>query len=279
MAKIALEDNFEDVLMKAATGLGLGKQTLAEQAGISGESLDRLLEGVFEESALRAVAPVLSLGVEELVDMALKDWHPDCLKLDGLELLNTAFPVPGYLEMTVNSYLVWSVKTGEAIVFDTGTNVDSLIEIAELRKLNLQALFVTHTHRDHVAAYDALLALRPNMTGYVPEREPYKQSIPVHEGAVFNFGQLAIEARSTPGHSPGGTSYVIRGLEQPIAIVGDALFCLSQGGVKQSHYKAAMEANRKQILSLPEETILCPGHGPLTTVQWERARNPFYARK
>ena len=105
---IALEDNFEDVLMKAATGLGVGKTVLAERAGLSVENIDALLRGDLEEAALRAVAPVLCLDVESLFALATAGGQPDAIELDGLTCLNTPFPLPGYSEMTVNSFLCWS---------------------------------------------------------------------------------------------------------------------------------------------------------------------------
>ena len=71
-------------------------------------------------------------------------------------------------------------------------------------------------------------------------------------------------------------SYLIDGLTK-IACVGDALFACSQGGVPAALYVKSLEINRSQLLSLPSDTVLCPGHGPLTTVAHERSWNPFYA--
>ena len=276
---IALEDNFEDVLMKAATGLGFGKLVLAECAGLSVEAVDALLQGNLDECALRAVSRVLHLDAEALLAMAMDRGQPQPLKMEGMVCFNSPFPVPGYPEMTVNSYLFWSLDTREAVVFDTGTNIDALLETVESRNLNVQRLFLTHVHRDHVAAYDSIIESFPGLVCYAPDGEPYKQALPVSHGDIFSFGCLQVEARSTPGHSPGGTSYVLHGLARPVGIVGDALFCRSQGGVSQAHYTSALEVNRRQILSLPKETILCPGHGPMTTVGWELSGNPFYAGK
>ena len=80
---------------------------------------------------------------------------------------------------------------------------------------------------------------------------------------------------TTSGHSVGGTTYVIEGLERPVAIVGDAMFAGSMGGGKIS-FQDALENNRTKILSLPGNTVLCPGHGPLTSVAEEKAHNPFF---
>jgi glyoxylase-like metal-dependent hydrolase (beta-lactamase superfamily II) len=77
-------------------------------------------------------------------------------------------------------------------------------------------------------------------------------------------------------HADGGITYVVRGLAHPVAIVGDAIFAGSMGGGKVS-YADALRTTRSEILSLPDETILASGHGPLTTVAEQKAHNPFFA--
>ena len=71
-------------------------------------------------------------------------------------------------------------------------------------------------------------------------------------------------------------TYVVTGLAQPIAIVGDSLFAGSMGGGNVS-YDDALRNNLEKILTLPDETIICPGHGPMTTVGEEKQHNPFFA--
>jgi glyoxylase-like metal-dependent hydrolase (beta-lactamase superfamily II) len=68
---------------------------------------------------------------------------------------------------------------------------------------------------------------------------------------------------------------VVRGLARTVAIVGDAIFAGSMGGGAVS-YQDALKTNRENILSLPDETVLCPGHGPLTTVGEQKKVNPFF---
>jgi glyoxylase-like metal-dependent hydrolase (beta-lactamase superfamily II) len=72
-------------------------------------------------------------------------------------------------------------------------------------------------------------------------------------------------------------TFVVTGLARPIAIVGDSLFAASMGGGAVS-YEDAVRNNVEKILSLPGETIVCPGHGPLTTVGREKQGNPFFAK-
>ena len=70
-------------------------------------------------------------------------------------------------------------------------------------------------------------------------------------------------------------TYVVNGLDKQVAIVGDALFAGSMGGGMVS-YPDALRTNREKIISLPNETVLCPGHGPMTTVGEEKKHNPFF---
>jgi glyoxylase-like metal-dependent hydrolase (beta-lactamase superfamily II) len=100
----------------------------------------------------------------------------------------------------------------------------------------------------------------------------------IDEGKKFQVGKIDIEARLTWGHSPGGMTFVATGLARPIAIVGDSLFAGSMGGGTVS-YKDAVRNNLEKILTLPDETIVCPGHGPMTSVGEEKKHNPFFAHK
>jgi len=272
---IRIEDDFEDVLMKAATGLGLGKQALAQKAGLPVAAVAALLDAEFDEASLRAVAPVLALNADALVAMANRSWQPEPIELKGLRCYNTPFPVTGYEAMTVNSYLVWSPDTKVAVAFDTGANVDALLADVNALGLELQALLITHVHRDHIAAYDELLSYIQGGIAFAPKFEPYGEADLLEHGDWLEFDGFEVQARLTNGHSTGGMTYVIEGLSAPIAIVGDSIFCLSQGGAPK-HYVQALENNREQILSLPEVAILCPGHGPMTTVANEKAHNPFF---
>ena len=106
--------------------------------------------------------------------------------------------------------------------------------------------------------------------------EPVPGAEPIEEGKRFRLDAIEIATRLTWGHSPAGVTYVVTGLARPIAIVGDSLFAGSMGGGNVS-YDAALQNNLEKILALPDETIICPGHGPMTTVGEEKAHNPFFA--
>ena len=138
-------------------------------------------------------------------------------------------------------------------------------------------ILLTHAHPDHVADLRRL----EEETGapvYISDLEAAEGAEAIEEGKRFRVGSLEIESRLTSGHSPGGMTFVVTGLARPVAIVGDSLFAGSMGGGNVS-YEDALRNNREKILTLPDETIVCPGHGPLTTVGKEKRDNPFFANR
>ncbi len=271
---IALEDAWEDVVGKAAKGLGKDARALAGETGLPEEKVAALLRAELDEYALRKLAPALNVDADSLIELARGNYHPGVEPPEGLLVFDFAYPVPGYAEMRVNAYIVHAPGETHAVIFDCGGQPDKLATALKDRGLSPAALFLTHTHQDHVAGIDELV----RTTGaplYAPKSEPYPDASTVADGEKLSFGALKISARETGGHSPGGTTYVIEGAAAPIAIVGDALFAGAMGGAPGA-WEQALERNRKNILSLPDETVLCPGHGPITTVAKEKQHNPFF---
>jgi hydroxyacylglutathione hydrolase len=268
---IPLEDNVSDIVGKAQRGLGISDSQLAERASVSTDAVRKIRGGDLSGDAIERVAPILKLSAPALRKLAAGEWEPETIgDIDGLAMFNTT-----YGDMTVNAYLGWDPATREAVAFDTGANCGAMLKRIEDEKVEVKLILLTHAHPDHVAD----LARLRKATGapiYISEREPEEGAEAIPEGKHFKVGSLAIETRLTSGHSPGGMTYVLTGLERPIAIVGDSLFAGSMGGGNVS-YQDALRNNREKILTLPDETIVCPGHGPLTTVGKEKRDNPFFA--
>jgi glyoxylase-like metal-dependent hydrolase (beta-lactamase superfamily II) len=270
---IPLEDLVGDVIGKARRGLRLSESQLVQAAGVTEEQLDALQNGgAVDQSALKRVAGALALNPAALLAMAHGAWHPgEVAKPAGFAAFNTPFR-----DMTVNFYLAWDHEGGHAAAFDAGTDCDPMLAALKAHRLTLDAIFLTHTHTDHVAELDRLVE-KTGAPVYVSALEPLAGAEPIQEGREFQVGGLRIATRLTPGHSPGGMTYVVTGCEPGLAVVGDALFASSMGGAGPEVYAAALRANRAQILSLPGSTVICPGHGPLTTPALELEHNPFYS--
>jgi hydroxyacylglutathione hydrolase len=268
---IPLEDNAADIVGKAQRGLRISDTELAEKARVSSQKIRKLREGDFDELALLRVAPVLGLAGRALCEIAKNEWHPKKIdEREGLAQFNTH-----YHGMAVNAYLVWDPASRAAAVFDTGADSSGMLHFANSEKLSVKLILLTHAHSDHVAD---LPRLREETGGQVfaPARELVPGAEPIDEGKRFRLGKLEIDTRLTWGHSSGGMTYVVTGLGRPIAIVGDSLFAGSMGGGNVS-YEDALQNNLEKILTLPDETIICPGHGPMTTVGDEKIHNPFFA--
>jgi glyoxylase-like metal-dependent hydrolase (beta-lactamase superfamily II) len=278
--EIPLEDTWVDVIGKAQRGLGISSEELATRSGLVPSKIASLLAGEPDATALPVLAEAMGLSGDRLLAMARGNYHPGSVPLpDGMAMLSSDWG-----GMQVHSYLLWDRESREAVAFDTGADAGEMLDFVAGQGLTLRLVLLTHGHGDHLFDLDRLV----EKTGAQPwigegEGVPGIPSFPA--GKEFLIGKLRIETRLTRGHAPGGITYVIHGLARPVAVVGDALFAGSMGGPMTSasgtvgtgvSYPDCLETNRKEILSLPPETILCPGHGPLTTAALEKANNPFF---
>jgi glyoxylase-like metal-dependent hydrolase (beta-lactamase superfamily II) len=189
--------------------------------------------------------------------------------VDGLAMMTTDL---GY--MTVNAYVIWDPETRQAVTFDTGATCDPLIQCILNKGLTVSHVYITHTHLDHVMDI-VRLQEETGVHGYGPAIENPLGLRPLKPGDAFVVGNLKIKVLDTSGHTPGGLSYFITGLSHPIVVVGDALFAGSIGGAAAA-YDQALRNLRDHVFTLPDETIVCPGHGPLTTIGHEKIWNPFF---
>lgn len=265
-----LEDTAGDILSKAQRGLKLDDAALSERSGVSVDAIQSLRAGS-DDAALGAVAGALGLSAEALLAIAGGHYVPAAVPvIEGLTAFNSPFD-----DMTVNSYLVWDPASREAAIFDTGSDGQPILDFASGHGLSVKTIFLTHTHTDHIFDLDRLVE-KTGAHAWTGDREPLDGAESFAAGREFKIGGLHVETRLTSGHSKGGITYVIGGLALPVAIVGDAMFAGSMGGGMVC-YQEALRSNRSEILSLPDNTVICPGHGPMTTVGEQKISNPFFA--
>jgi glyoxylase-like metal-dependent hydrolase (beta-lactamase superfamily II) len=228
-------------------------------------------DGEFDEATLRAISQPLNLDAGALVDLARGKYKPAVVEnVDGLAQFTTS-----YSGMLVNAYLLWDAGSKHAVAFDTGADCTPILKLATKENLSIRMILLTHAHPDHVADLPRLCE-ETGAQVFASARESVPGTDKIDEGKHFQLGKIDIETRLTWGHSPGGITFVCTGLARPIAIVGDSMFAGSMGGGSVS-YKDAVQNNLEKILTLPDETILCPGHGPMTSVAEEKLHNPFFA--
>jgi hydroxyacylglutathione hydrolase len=274
MARIPLEDNFDDVINKTQRGLKITDAELAQRAEVSLPDLAAVKSGQPIDAVIRRVARHLKLSPDALEALAHKRWYPQQpIFPSGFAAFNTK-----YEDMTVNSYLVWDARAKLAAAFDTGATSEPMLDLIRAENIKLRYIFVTHTHEDHVADLDRL-ATETKAEVWSHDLEPvsFPGAKTFKENAHFHLGPLAIKTLLTSGHSPGMTSFYVTGLSWPLAVVGDSIFASSMGG-SPTHFADQLRHNREKLLTLPRDTVLACGHGPLTTLAQEKQHNPFFAR-
>lgn len=272
-----LEDHLGDILRKARKAANASSEVVARAAGLSGAEL-----GVLEESGnsprrpnFEALGELLQLHPAKLERIA-GGWvpvPPDIGRWREIRVLPTVRS-----GNVVNCFLVWDEVSRDAALFDTGWDAEPIVNVVEANGLRLNHLFLTHLHEDHVAAMEPLRARFPKIQLHTNS----KSAPPQHRNRANDFiqlGSLRILNRATPGHAEEGVTYVIGNWPEDaphVAIVGDTIFAGSLANGFQS-WDVLKEGVRSQIFSMPDETVLCPGHGPLTTVAQEKANNPFFS--
>lgn len=267
-----LEDNWHDVISKAARGLHVDTAALAKRHW-NEKSATELFEGICHPATLAAMAEALDLDGDSLLAMTVDHYHPGPITIPK----NFKRFTTSYHGMNVNSYLFWSDENKTAVAFDTGAEIAPLLKSLEQHQLCLGAIFLTHGHNDHICQLQELIE-HTGASAWIDQRDAVTGAQPLTPDHRHQLDStITIEICHTPGHSPGGTTYVIHGISPMISIVGDALFAGSVGSIPPRVYQTALQAIREKILSLPENTIIAPGHGPLTTVGKEKRSNPFFA--
>jgi glyoxylase-like metal-dependent hydrolase (beta-lactamase superfamily II) len=271
-----LEDHVGDIIRKARAMNSVSASVAAGAAGISETGLSALEETgkITAEINFSKLAPLIGLNPQKLEAIA-SGWLPAQTDLSLWREIRV-FTTAGE-GLTVNCYLVWDEVQREAALFDTGLDAKPILDTIAAEQLQLRHIFITHSHWDHVEALPKIREAWPKARLHSGSKNaPVDQRNKTAE--IVHLGGLRVTHRETPGHAEDGVTYIVGNWQEDaphVAFVGDAIFAGSIGRGNQS-WELARKKVREQILSLPPATLLCPGHGPLTTVAEEKEHNPFF---
>lgn len=273
---VKLEDHLGDIIRKACAMNAISKTVAARAAGLSESEF--LAFGETGQGAKKinfpALGKLVDLNPAKLAAIA-NGWLPaktDLARWHKLRVFTTRNN-----DFTVNCFLVWDEATREAALFDTGLDATPILDCLAENNLTLQHFFITHSHWDHVEALPQIRAGWPQAQIHSGSKNaPASQRNQPDE--IIPLGGLRVAHRATPGHADDGVTYLIShwpAAAPQVAIVGDTIFAGSMGN-GDGAWELAKQKVREEILSLPTETLLCPGHGPLTTAAEEKEHNPFF---
>ena len=271
-----LEDHLGDIVKKAALINHVPAAKAAAAAGLSESEF-----AAFEKDGkstkkinLPALAGAIGVAPKKLEAIAA-GWLPaktDLTIWREIRVITTQED-----DTIVNCYLIWDEVTRDAALFDTGFEAQPILDIIAAENLVLRHIFITHSHYDHVNALPKLREAAPKARVHSGSKNaPVDQRNKNAE--IIHLGGLRITHRETPGHAEDGVTYMVGNWQEDaplVAIVGDTIFAGSMGRGNPD-FALARQKIREQILTLPAETLLCPGHGPLTTVAEEKEHNPFF---
>ena len=199
----------------------------------------------------------------------------------------------------VNTYLVYD-ETLSCVVIDPGMETAEENEVftsfVTRNNLKIKAILLTHTHIDHISGlrclydlYKAPVYLHEDSKKILHQAEIYAsvmgfetgnlEDIPVttiDHGGTITFGQSQIEALFVPGHAAGSLCFCLH--SDKAVFSGDALFNRSIGrtDLPSGNFQQLLDNLRTKVLSLPDDYTVFPGHGPETTIGYEKEHNPFF---
>ena len=198
--------------------------------------------------------------------------------------------------LQTNCFVVGDESSRQGLVIDPGGDAGMILEVVRRLKLEIKLVVNTHGHFDHIMANKevveataAPLAIHPDDAAMLTS--PLRSfsflagsfhpgpaaTVWLTEGSTVEIGSLQLQVLHTPGHSPGSISLWCA--QEKVVFSGDALFYMGIGRTDfpGGSMRVLMQSIRDKLFTLPDDTVVYSGHGPQTTIGFERKHNPFLA--
>ena len=272
-----LEDELGDILDKAMRHASLTEQALANHSCVSVEKIRDAIDYRYDLTPedITRLAATLELNATGLT--ALAQCRYPLPEIAGLPFCLYPLRFP-YGIGVANAYIVADCCQSTGLLFDTGTDYSQLRRVWPKSIKKPEAIFITHCETEHTGGLAELMRYEGNTPVFCPEGKCVAGAVALGEGSRLTFGRLEVQALKTPGHCESHNCYVVTVPSAPTAapllISGDTLFAGSTGAAFFCREKLASNLHR-MLGQLPENTVVAPGHGPLTTIKNERRYNPF----
>jgi len=271
-----LEDEFSDVLKKAQRGAGIATPDLAKMTGLQASLISAWAsgDGAPDDPQARALAKALKLDPGKLADAAAVRWHPEHIELPDVRH-HPQDPHPS------NGYVFFLEGNMRAALVDPAGIPGNLLRILRDGSYHLEYILITHKHADHCDATADIARAFPDAKIVMHDADVAAigsladKTIKIKDGEELPFGDDArVRMLHTPGHTDGSSSFVFHST----VFTGDTLFAGSVGGAygDVSTYADILNSVRTKLFTLPDDTVVMPGHGPPSKIGWEKAHNPFF---
>ncbi len=283
---IPLEDTFGDCLRKAMRGVGVDSHALARATGIDAHAIEHWLkdDGTASEAQARTLAGILKLDPGSFAERAADSWAPPPIERpDIAHHPHDPHPSNGYVFFLDPSTELRAGSGARAALVDPAGIPANLLRMLRDGKYHLQYILVTHKHADHCDATADIAAAFPDAQIVMHELDVHAigtleaKALRVRDGEELPFGDnVNIRMLHTPGHTDGSSSFLFKSA----LFTGDTLFAGSVGGAygDASTYEDVLNSVRSKMFTLPDDTVVMPGHGPPTLIGLEKAHNPFFPR-
>lgn len=274
-----MEDELGDVLEKAMRRADLSPEELGRRAGVPAGRIMDAINYRSDLSGAELCRLASALDLNEIGLCALGCGRYPLPEFTALPFCVYPLRMPHGIGVA-NAYLVTECGATSGILFDTGPGIEALQSVWPRLVRKIDGVFITHEEGEHAGGLCEVVERFGVHAAYCPAGARSACGEPIGEGERRTFGRLAVTAYSTPGHTSAHNCYLVEAIEPskpPGLLVSGDLFFAGSVGCAHFNQRQVVLHLRRMLAAVPPQTVIAPGHGPLTTAENELRFNPFVA--